>query len=102
MHNQPARMRDLRCALSPDNCLELTVGGLLHEMSAGIIQGGNLRQRPTPIGLGACGANGDEIVLPVHYVKQTPALLAILDPLPHHPALGGGVPLGGVSWMKRR
>ena len=48
------------------------------------------------------GANGDEIVLPVHYVQQTPALLSVLDPLLHHPALGGVEALGGAFWMKRR
>jgi hypothetical protein len=47
------------------------------------------------------GANGDEIVLPVHYVQQTPALLATLEPLLRHPALGGAMPLGGAFWMKR-
>jgi predicted O-methyltransferase YrrM len=48
------------------------------------------------------GANGDEIVLPVHYVERTPALLAVLDPLLSHPALGGATALGGAFWMKRR
>lgn len=48
------------------------------------------------------GANGDEIVLPVHYVEQTPALLAVLDPLVRHPALGGAMAVGGAFWMKRR
>lgn len=48
------------------------------------------------------GANGDEIVLPVHYVEQTPALLAVLDPLLSDPALGGAMALGGAFWMKRR
>jgi hypothetical protein len=48
------------------------------------------------------GANGDEIVLPVHYVQQTPPLLAVLDPLIRHPALGGAAALGGAFWMKRR
>lgn len=48
------------------------------------------------------GADGDEIVLPVHHVQQTPALLAVLDPLLRHPALGGAMALGGAFWMKRR
>ena len=48
------------------------------------------------------GANGDEIVLPVHYVQQTPALLEVLDPLIRHPALGGVTALGGAFWMRRR
>jgi len=48
------------------------------------------------------GADGDEIVLPVHYVQQTPALLEILDPLVLHPALGGVTALGGAFWMRRR
>jgi hypothetical protein len=48
------------------------------------------------------GANGDEIILPVHYVEQTPALLAVLDPLLSHPALSGGTAYGGAFWMKRR
>jgi hypothetical protein len=48
------------------------------------------------------GADGDEIVLPVHYIQQTPALLATLDPLLRHPALGGAIPLGGAFWMRRR
>jgi hypothetical protein len=48
------------------------------------------------------GADGDEIVLPIHYIQQTPALLATLDPLLRHPALGGAIPLGGAFWMRRR
>ena len=48
------------------------------------------------------GANGDEIILPVHYVEQTPALLAVLDPLLSHLALSGGMAYGGAFWMKRR
>jgi len=48
------------------------------------------------------GANGDEIVLPVHYVERTPALLATLDPLLNYPPLRGIMPLGGAFWMKRR
>ena len=48
------------------------------------------------------GANGDEVVLPVHYVEKTPALLAILDPLITHPALAGAMALGGAFWMRRR
>lgn len=48
------------------------------------------------------GAGGDEIVMPVHYVQQTASLLSVLDPLLHHPALGGTMALGGAFWMKRR
>jgi predicted O-methyltransferase YrrM len=48
------------------------------------------------------GASGDEIVLPVHHVEKTPALLAVLDPLLRHPALSGVHALGGAFWMKRR
>lgn len=48
------------------------------------------------------GAAGDETVLPVHYVQNTPALLAVLDPIIRHPALEGATPVGGAFWMKRR
>lgn len=48
------------------------------------------------------GANGDEIVLPVHYVERTPALLETLAPILGHPSLRGIMPLGGAFWMKRR
>jgi hypothetical protein len=47
------------------------------------------------------GAGGDEIVLPVHFVQQTPELLGVLDPIVRHPALGGALPLGGTFWMKK-
>jgi hypothetical protein len=50
----------------------------------------------------AGGANGDEIILPVHHVERTPALLETLAPLIRHPALGGIQPLGGAFWMRRR
>jgi hypothetical protein len=45
------------------------------------------------------GAGGDRIVLPVHYVQQTPELLAILYPIIRDPALQGTPPLGGAFWM---
>jgi len=45
------------------------------------------------------GAGGDQIVLPVRYVQQTPELLAILDPIIRDPALRGTLPLGGAFWM---
>jgi len=47
------------------------------------------------------GAGGDQIVLPVHYVQQTPELLAILDPIMRDPALHGTPPLGGAFWMAK-
>ncbi len=47
------------------------------------------------------GAGGDEIVLPVHLVQRTPELLADLEPIVQHPALGGALPLGGAFWMKK-
>jgi len=45
------------------------------------------------------GAGGDQIALPVHYVQQTPELLAILDPIIRDPILQGTPPLGGAFWM---
>lgn len=47
------------------------------------------------------GAAGDEIVMPVHYVQHTQDLLAILDPITRHPALGGAAPAGGAFWMRK-
>ena len=42
--------------------------------------------------------------MPFEHFNTTvmPALLTVLDPLLRHPALGGGMALGGAFWMKRR
>jgi hypothetical protein len=47
------------------------------------------------------GAGGDDIVLPVHFVQQTPQLLSILNPIFKHSALEGAPAIGGAFWMRR-
>jgi hypothetical protein len=47
------------------------------------------------------GAGGDEIILPVHFVQCSPALLKILDPILEHPALGGAPGVGGGFWLHK-
>jgi hypothetical protein len=46
------------------------------------------------------GAGGDEIVLPVHYIERTSALVSILDPITTNSALNGTSARGGAFWMR--
>jgi hypothetical protein len=48
------------------------------------------------------GAAGDEVIFPVHFVEHSAELLAVLDPILRHPALGGAPGIGGGFWMRKK
>ncbi|UXN66768.1 class I SAM-dependent methyltransferase (plasmid) [Phyllobacterium sp. A18/5-2] len=47
------------------------------------------------------GAGGDEIVMPIAYIAQSPVMLNILSPILEHQSLSGTRAIGGAFWMKK-